>query len=471
MKRLFPILIPGLVAVLAVAALSAWVFGNRFDRLTPRLPVADETDVVAEVGKGTLVLGPGVVAANPVPLPEWPRFRGANYDGIAPAPGSSGSPAKLARTFPAGGPKVLWEVDLGEGYAGPAIWNGRIYIFDYDMQALADTIRCLSLTDGKEIWRYSYPMKIQRNHGMSRTIPTVTPGGLVGIGPKCHVTCLDPVTGEFHWAVDMVRQYGTKVPRWYAGQCPIVEGDRVIFAPGGAKALLVALDLKTGKELWRTPNARGWQQTHSSPAPVEIGGQRMIVYCGSGGVVAVAPDDGRVLWEFTGWQVSFANVPAPVPVGEGRLFLSGGYEAGCMLLQVARAGDKWTATPLWRREQAVFGATQHTPIFYQGHLYGMRPDTDNQFACIDLTGSLKWESGAKNVFKRGMAPYLLAGGLLYIMDDHGKLTLAEATPEAYKPLATAQVLHGIDVWAPMAISGTHLLVRDLTKMVCLDMGE
>ena len=108
--------------------------------------------------------------------------------------------------------------------------------------ARADKLRCFALADGRELWSQSYPVEVKRNHGMSRTVPAVTKDYVVTLGPKCHVLCAHPVTGAVYWRIDLVGQYGAKVPPWYAGQCPLIDGDRVILAPGGS-ALLVALAL------------------------------------------------------------------------------------------------------------------------------------------------------------------------------------------------------------------------------------
>jgi len=115
----------------------------------------------------------------PANLPgAWPRFRGPNYDAISSEKGT------LATAWPAEGPRVLWSVDVGEGYAGAAVLDGRAYLLDYDQGKQADVVRCLSLNDGKEIWRYSYPVKVKRDHGMSRTVPAVTDKYIVTLGPR-----------------------------------------------------------------------------------------------------------------------------------------------------------------------------------------------------------------------------------------------------------------------------------------------
>ena len=404
---------------------------------------------------GMLVTSDGRAADLPG---EWPRFRGPNFDGIAQ------ESVSLTRTWPSDGPKMLWSIELGEGHAGAAVRDGRVYVLDYDRQAEADVLRCLSLADAAEIWRFSYPSKVKRNHGMSRTVPAVSDQYIVALGPKCHVSCLDPKTGKCYWLIDMVRKFGATVPPWYAGQCPLVNDGRVILAPGGPDALLVALDLKTGRLLWKTPNPRRWTMTHSSLVPVTIDGLDAYLYCASGGTVAVAPHDGSLLWESADWRISIATVPSPVPLGGGRVFFSGGYDAGSLMLRLQRDGERLAHQTLFRLEPERFGAAQQTPIFHQGHLYGVRPD--GQLVCLTPEGETRWASGPQHQF--GLGPLLIADGLIFAMNDTGRLSLVEASPRAFKLLAEAQVLDGHDSWGPMALAGGRLLARDLTRMVCLD---
>jgi outer membrane protein assembly factor BamB len=397
----------------------------------------------------------------PAELPgDWPCFRGKQRDNLC----TDG--VRLARSWPSGGPPVLWALDVGEGYAGAAVWSGRVFLLDYDREHQADALRCLSLADGAEIWRYSYPVPVKRYHGMSRTVPAVTEKYVVALGPKCHVTCLESASGKFLWSKDLVAEFGTVVPEWYAGQCPLIEDDKAILAPGG-DALLVAVDCATGKVLWRTPNPRGWDMTHSSVAPMSLEGRRVYVYSASGGVVGVSGETGEVLWETDAWTVKTATVATPVPVDDERLFLSGGYGGGSMMLGLKAADGKPKPEPLFRLRENVFGAAQQTPILYENLIYGVRPN--GELACLDLDGKVIWTSGAAHRF--GLGPFLIADGVILVLDESGKLTLAEASSSEFKPLAQAQVLHGHDAWGPMALAGGRLILRDLTRMVCLDVAE
>lgn len=454
---------PWLVAFAAAITLWLWLARPSDATLSLRLPGADhapQTELnrnANPVLAGQLVKGDGVPAALPG---AWPGFRGPDRNGI------SRETHALARIWEAAGPRLLWSIEVGEGYAGAAVRDGRVYLIDYDREHKQDAVRCLSLADGREIWRFAYPVAVKRNHGMSRTVPAVTHRLVVTIGPKCHVACLDAASGELRWGLDLVRQFGATVPPWYTGQCPLIDGERVILAPGGPAALLIAVEADTGKLVWQSPNPAGWTMTHSSVMPMEFAGRRFYVYCASGGVAGVSAEDGALLWETTAWKISIATVPSPVILDDGRLFLAGGYNAGSLMLQLQEEGGRWVPREVFRLGPEVFGATQHTPIYFEGHLYGVRPD--GQFVCLDLDGKVKWTSGVGTTF--GLGSFLLADKLFFVMNDTGRLHLIEANAGGFSLLARAQVLHGRESWAPLALAGGRLLARDLTQLVCLDVG-
>lgn len=110
----------------------------------------------------------------------WPRFRGEDFDNI------SKSPVKLIEKFGSEGPRIKWSKELGEGHSGAAVYEGLVYVLDYDEDQRADVLRCYSLADGKELWARGYNLNIKRNHGMSRTIPAVTGKYVLTMGPMCH---------------------------------------------------------------------------------------------------------------------------------------------------------------------------------------------------------------------------------------------------------------------------------------------
>ena len=459
-------------AILSFAALWLWLSKPLEVALDLRVPGADGTPADAMRAEqatdlaGTFQQFDGVPASFPG---AWPRFRGPDFDNIV----KDGVP--LAERWGESGPKVLWSVEVGEGYAAPVVLNGRVYLLDYDEEAQADAIRCFSLADGREIWRRSYSVTIKKNHGMSRTVPAVTDNYLVTMGPRCHVVCLDPVSGAFRWGIDLQRELGAEEPLWYTGQCPLIDGPLVILAPGAPDALLMAVACESGAPVWKTPNPDGWKMSHSSIMPATIGGRRMYLYCAAGGIVGVAadgPDAGALLWRHP-WSAKVV-APSPVPLGDGRVFITAGYGEGGMMLRVTETNGAFSCEVLHRHgPKDGLASEQQTPIFYDGLLYGIMPKDAGamraQFVCYDPGGALVWSSGQANRF--GLGPYILADGKFFVLSDEGEMTVLRASRTGFEPLGRARVLEGHDAWGPIAVAAGRMFVRDLNRLVCLDVNR
>jgi outer membrane protein assembly factor BamB len=235
---------------------------------------------------------------------------------------------------------------------------------------------------------------------------------------------------------------------------------------------MMAVDCETGKIVWQTPNPDKWVMTHSSVVPMEFKGSRFYVYCGgsteAGGVVGVSAKDGQILWKTDEWKVR-TNVPMPLVVGVDRIFLTAGYaqyDNGCMMLRLTESDGKIVAKSEFKHPTNVFGSMQHTPILYNEHIYGV--GMDKQLICLDLEGKVAWTSTSANTF--GSGPYVIAGGMLYVLNDSGILTLVDAKSSGYVQLAKAKVLDGLESWGPMAVASGRLIVRDLNRMACLDIA-
>jgi outer membrane protein assembly factor BamB len=467
-------ILPVTTAILGAATIWFWLHIEPPQQVQARVPGLDQapSPVVRKAefsvdpqASSSLTMGavPGVGAPSSI-AGSWPGFRGPNRDAVYR------DETPLARTWPESGPPVVWTVALGEGYAGPAIHEGCVYVLDYDESAKADVLRCLSLDDGREIWRNGYPVELTRNHGISRTVPAIVDGHVVTLGPRGHLASWDAKTGSNHWLIDLVQQHGVKVPLWYIGQCPLVDQGRLIVATCGPD-MLVAFDYRTGQVVWKSPNPRGWTMTHSSIMPMEFAGRRMYLYCGSGGIAGVAADDGSLLWDSTEWPEQFATSPSPLALPDGRIFLCSGYgsQTGSLILQLKVNGKEFTAEVGQALPPREFNAEQHTPILHQDHLFGIRKRGRGQLVCLDLEGREVWNSGRAHF---GHGPFLFANGVLLLLDDEGVLTMAEAGPEEFKVLGQHPVLpDGHEAWGPPAMVEGRLIVRDLTRMACVDLRQ
>ena len=401
---------------------------------------------------------------------SWPRFRGSDFDNI------SKSPVNLIENFPSDGPEIVWSVELGEGHSGAAIYEGLAYILDYDEETRADLLRCFSLADGKEMWKRGYSLNIKRNHGMSRTIPAITEDFILTMGPMCHVMCLDRESGDFLWGIDVAKEYESEVPLWYTGQCPLIDDGNAIIATGG-KALMIAVDCETGEKLWETPNPNGWKMSHSSVMPYNYGGRKMYVYSAVGGMVGIAADGddaGQVLWETPAWNHSVV-APSPVCMDDGKIFMTAGYGAGSMMLQLSESNGSFSVEPLYEyAPREGLACEQQTPVLWNGHLFGILPKDGgalrNQFVCVspDDTREIVWSSGKEVRF--GLGPYFIADNKFFILNDDGTLFIARPSTEGYIQVDQYQVIEGHDAWAPFAIANGYLLMRDADTMVCLNLN-
>ena len=401
----------------------------------------------------------------------WTNFRGANFDNI------SKSPVKLIEKFGPNGPKILWEKELGEGHSGAAIYKGLAYILDYDENKRADVLRCFSLIDGKEQWVRGYDVAIKRNHGMSRTIPALNEDYIVTIGPKCHVMCLDRKSGDFRWGLDIVKEYQNEIPFWYTGQCPLIDNNVAIIATGGSK-MMVAIDCETGEKLWETPNPNGWKMSHSSVIPFTYGGRKMYVYSPIGGLLAVAadgPDAGEILWETAAWNHSVV-APSPGCMPDGKIFMTAGYGAGSMMLQLTETNGEFSIEPIDEfKPKDGLACEQQTPIYWNNHLFGIIPKDGgqyrNQLVCVSPadTKNIIWSSGKETRF--GLGPYFIADNKMFILNDDGTLTIARPSTETYIQLEQVVIIeNGHDAWAPFALADGYLLMRDSKKLVCIDLN-
>lgn len=456
----------------ALVLLSNWLAADSPYELARSVPGKDGGPPESERSKSAelnVELAGTLETFDGVPSEEngaWPNFRGADFDNIYKGQGN------LAKTWPEQGPKIYWSVELGEGHAAPAILNGCVYLFDYDEDARADALRCFSLENGKEIWRRSYALPAKRNHGLSRTIPAVTEECIITIGPRCHVSCVETKTGEFRWGIDLQKEYGTTEPLWFTGQCPLIDKGLAIIAPGGTNVLMMAVDCTTGDVVWTVPNSNGWKMSHSSIIPLTVMGEEMYVYAAVGGMVGISKQ-GKLLWDIP-WNASVI-APSPVMVSDNRIFITGGYGSGSLMVEIQKNGDDWAAQEIAKHGPKDWLASeQQTPIFVDGLLYGIMPkdagSLKQQFVCYDPdSGELVWSSGKTHRF--GLGPYLLANGQFYILDDDGTLTMIELSASGYTQLGQHRILDGHDAWGPIALVGTKMLLRDSTRMVCIEVGE
>ena len=216
--------------------------------------------------------------------------------------------------------------------------------------------------------------------------------------------------------------------------------------------------------------------SHSSITPAVIDGVSQFIYAGLGGMVGVAADGprtGEILWFAPEWDRSVV-APSPVHLGNGRIFITAGYGGGSMLLQVTRQDETFSVETLktFRANQGL-ASEQQTPLQVGDLLFGVLPNDAgplrNQLVCVNINNvkSHLWTSGRERRF--GLGPYMVADEKLYVLSDDGILHMIEITEAGYRELGRRQILDGHDAWGPMALVGGRLVLRDDTRMICVDL--
>ena len=399
---------------------------------------------------------------------EWPCFRGARRDNLV----QENRP--LTKNWGAEGPKVVWRKELGEGYSGAIIAQGRVYVLDYLEKEDSDALRCFELLTGNELWQRSYKNPIRRNHGKSRTIPACSDNVVVTLGPAAHVMAVDATNGELLWSCDLVEQYGCEIPQWYAGQCPLIENGKVIIGVGSENVLMTALDLKTGKTLWETPNPDKLKMSHSSVLSTRLCDVEQYVYAGIGGISS-CDLDGKPLWTCKSWKPA-VWAPTPLKIADDLLFLTAGYGAGSALLRVRHTNGAFEAAieNEWKPTKGP-ASEQQTPLLIGNTLFTIQPKDAGGLhaqlvaADVDKLPALRATSGKEARF--GLGPYLHADGAFWIMDDDGVLHVYQFKDDTFQKLASHKVVPGVDSWGPIAYAGGLMILRDSTSMACLDLRK
>jgi outer membrane protein assembly factor BamB len=323
-------------------------------------------------------------------------------------------------------------------------------------------VEAMNAGTGATEWRYDYPTTYRDDFGFDdgpRAVPVVAGGVVYTYGAEGQLHAVDVITGKGLWHLDAMRKYQVPKNFFGAGGSPVVEDGRVIANVGGLEAGIVAFDAKTGRELW-TATKDG--ASYSSGVMTTVKVQRVALFLTRAGIVGVAPATGAVVIQ-RAWRsrsASSVNAASPLVVGD-RLFVSAEYGPGAGVFRM----DGSALTELWSSND-VLSNHYATSVHRDGILYGYhgRQELGPSLRAVEFaTGKVRWTVDG---FRAGSIT--LAGNKLIVMRESGELVMADATPDRFHSLASAQVLPAT-VRALPAIAGGFLYVRNDDTLVCLDL--
>ena len=420
----------------------------------------------------TLLLGSTVVWAE-----DWPEWRGKGRAGVWTETG-------IVDKFPAGGLKATWRTEVGNGYSGPAVADGRVYVTDIiGKQGNRGTERalCWNETSGDLLWKREWPADYS---GMAyangpRATPTVDGDRVYTLGATGVLHCLNAKTGAVIWKKDYINDYNTTLPGWGIAGAPLVDGDRLIALVGGEPdAKVVAFDKMTGKELWRALSS-AWEPGYNPPFITNVGGTRQLIIWHPRAVTSLNPETGQVYWEHP-FDVHHGLTVATPVVDRNRLLVTAFYEGSRMLKlspSKPRADLMWKGNSTSEIETDGLHSLVSTPVIDGDYIYGIC--SYGEFRCLDArTGKRVWETMdvTKEKARWATGQIVRQGDRYFISNDRGELIIAKLSPEGYQEIDRTKMIEptsfvnrrrelgGIN-WTHPAYANRHVITRNDKEIV------
>ena len=399
------------------------------------------------------------LAARGAPAAEWPCFHGPRGDNLAPDTG-------LLKSWPAGGPKLLWTAKgCGVGFVTVSVAGGRLYTagaFDGETRVL-----CLDL-EGQPVWQApngkSWQVSPQDvsfggDKGGARATPTLAGGLAYHLNETGRLAAFDAATGAERWAFSLIERFEVTPPKWGLAESVLIEGDVLYCQPGGKQGYVVALDCRDGKTRWANTEL-GDLASYSSFILRDVAGTRQLISMNAQAAFGLEAATGKLLWRFPFTNKRTINIMHPV-YADGQVFISNGYGGGCRMLKLAAAGGAWQATEAWRGK---LDNHHGGVVLVDRFLYGAG-DEYRGFVCLDWqTGAERWREPE---FKGSVS---VADGRLYCLDERGELRLVEPTPTEHRVHGRFQVPSGGKglYWAHPVICGGRLYLRHADHLYAYD---
>ncbi len=431
---------------------------------------------------------------------DWPQWLGPQRDGVWREQG-------LIEKFPAGGPKIRWRTPVGQGYSGPAVANGRVYLTDWVVPPNVkqpksgfgaanipglERVLCLDEATGQLLWKHEYPCRYTVSYAAGpRTTPVVAGGKVYTLGTMGDLVCLDAAKGTLLWTRNFPKEYRAAPPLWGFSASPLLDGDRLITLVGGKGSVVVAFHKDTGKELWRALSAT--EIGYAPPMLYEQAGTRQLIVWHPEAVNSLDPATGKVYWSVPfgsqkrlgGRPMLKAGLAVPSPRLDGdRLFVTAFYD-GPLMLQLDR--DRPGAKVLWqgksRSEQPERTDGLHsimpTPTIKDGYIYGVC--SYGELRCLKAdTGERVWmtyQATTGESVRWGNAFLVPQGDRFILFNEKGDLIIAKLTPKGYAEISRAHILEPLNrlagrpvIWSHPAFANRNIYARNDREIVCVSLA-
>ena len=404
----------------------------------------------------TLWLGLTLTAAGE----NWPAWRGPQANGHSR---ERGLPVKWSREE-----NVRWKVKLpGPGNSTPAIWGDRLFLTQaLDRDGHQRALLCFDRKSGKELWRQVTEFKgkesTHRDNPYCSASPVTDGERVIASFGSAGVVCSD-FAGKLLWRRDL----GTFEHIWGNAASPVLYGDLVILNCGpGERTFLIALDKRTGRDVWKVDEPGGlfghksseWIGSWSTPAVVTVNGRDELVMTWPHAVKAYNPRTGELLWTCQG--LTRLVYTSPVVSPEVVIAMSG-FHGSALAVRPGGQGTVTETHRLWhhseRQPQRIGSGVIVGDHFYMANA---GPGT---VQCFDWkTGKLRWQERLGDACWGSL---VCAEGKLYVTDLAGETFIFKPNPEKLELVGRNHLRER--TMASIAVGDGELYIRTHDHLWCI----
>lgn len=424
--------------------------------------------------KNSIILILFLVVSFTVNSQDWPDWRGVNRDGVWKESG-------IIEKFSSDTIPHKWSVEIGPGYSGPTVSNGKVYVTDrIEKPESIERVLCFDEQTGEKIWEFSYPCEYA---GVGypagpRASVVINNEKAYSLGTMGNFFCFHPATGEVLWQKDLNVEYEINMPIWGIASTPLIVNEKIIVQVSGSKnASLVAFNKNTGEEIWRTLDDRAG---YSAPIIIQKNGLQVVVNWTEHSLSGLNPETGEVFWRFP-WQTgSGMSIATPVLYND-HIFVSAFY-SGSLLVKL---GDDYTnAEKVWQRcgeserKTDALHCVINTPVILNNFIYGV--DSYGELRCLEFsTGERVWEDlTAVNINRWANIHFIQNEEKIWMFNEHGELLITELSKNGLKEISRAKLIEptkkqlprGV-TWSHPAFANRHVFIRNDKLLICADLSK
>ncbi len=411
--------------------------------------------IAALVVVGSLILLEELPAQPTAKTADWPCFRGPNRDNLSPDKG-------LLKAWPVTGPRLVWRgVGVGEGFSSVAVASDQVYTMGD--KGRYSYLHALSRNTGKLLWSAKVG-EAGGNYRGTRCTPTVDGDRVYGIGQFGDLVCVTSKTGKEVWRKNFRQDFNGRSGAWNFTESPLIDGDRLICTPGGENATMVALDKKSGSEIWRCPAEL--EAGYASVIVSNAAGVKQYVQLTAGGTIGVRASDGKLLWRNDRFDGNTANVPTPIALND-QIFTCAGYGTGGTLLSLSAEGPRIRAREVYFQRGLN---NKHGGVLIVGdYVFGDSDDSGRPYCAEWKTGKILWRRDRSVGRGEQSASLVYADGHLYIRYANGWVSLVPAVASGYSEKGSFKIPNSeTNSWAHPVVIGGRLYLREKDVVWCYD---